>query len=62
MAWTATKTLELRVAVNGGKIIKKAKPLTAWPYYRALRRLLNWVVILKLGSYFGFGGISDYNG
>lgn len=44
LTWTATRTFELKVASNGGKIIKKAKPSTAWPYYRALRRLLNWAV------------------
>ncbi len=42
--WTATRTLELKVAGNGGKRIKKAKPSTAWPYYRAIRRLLNWAI------------------
>jgi len=24
--------------------VRKAKPSTAWPYYRALRRLFNWAV------------------
>jgi site-specific recombinase XerD len=42
--WTATRTLQLRVANNGGKLVKKAKPATAWPYYRALRRLFNWAI------------------
>jgi integrase len=42
--WTATRTLELKVANNGGKVVKKAKPSTAWPYYRALRRLSNWAI------------------
>lgn len=44
LTWTATRTYELKVANNGGKVVKKAKPSTAWPYYRALRRLLNWAV------------------
>jgi len=44
LTWTATITFELRVANNGGKIVKRAKPSTAWPYYRALRRLFNWAV------------------
>jgi len=44
LTWTATRTFELKVCNNGGKTLKKAKPSTAWPYYRALRRLLNWAV------------------
>ena len=35
LTWTATRTFELKVCNNGGKILKKAKPSTAWPYYRA---------------------------
>ncbi len=42
--WTATRTFELKVANNGGRVLRKAKPSTAWPYYRALRRLFNWAV------------------
>jgi len=42
LTWTATRTFELKVCNNGGKIIKKAKSSTAWPYFRALRRLFNW--------------------
>ena len=44
LTWTATRTYELKVANNGGRVIKKAKSSTAWPYYRALRRLFNWAV------------------
>jgi len=44
LTWTATRTFELKVCNNGGKTLKKAKPSTAWPYYRALRRLLNWAI------------------
>jgi len=44
LTWTATRTFELKVANNGGKIGKKAKPSTAWPYYRVLRRFFNWAV------------------
>ena len=44
LTWTATRTFELKVCNNGGKTIKKAKPSTAWPYHRALRRLFNWAV------------------
>ena len=41
---TGTRTYELKVANNGGKVLKRAKNSTAWPYYRALRRLGNWAV------------------
>ena len=44
LTWTGTRIQELKVAKNGGKAVKKAKPSTAWPYYRALRRLFNWAV------------------
>lgn len=44
LTWTATRTHELKVANNGGRVVKKAKPSTAWPYYGALRRLFNWAV------------------
>jgi len=44
LTWTGTRTFELKVANNGGKVVKKAKPSTTWPYYRALRRLFNWAV------------------
>ena len=44
LTWTATRTYKLKVAKNGGGVVKKAKPSTAWPYYRALRRLSNWAV------------------
>jgi site-specific recombinase XerD len=44
LTWTATRAFELKVCNNGGKTFKKAKPSTAWPYFRSLRRLLNWAV------------------
>ena len=44
LAWTASRENELKVANNGGKYIRKAKPSTAWPYFRTLRRFFNWVV------------------
>lgn len=43
LAWTGTRTCEYRIG-NGTKRVRKAKPTTAWPYYRALRRLFNWAV------------------
>lgn len=42
--WTGSRTYEMKVANNGGKVVKKSKSSTAWPYYRALRRLFNWAV------------------
>jgi site-specific recombinase XerD len=44
LTWVATRTSELKVCNHGGKTIMKAKPSTAWPYYRALRRLFNWAI------------------
>lgn len=44
LAWTGTRTVEFEVAHNGGKVVRNAKPSTAWPYYRTLKRLLNWAV------------------
>lgn len=44
LSWVSSRTVELKVCNNGGKTVKKSKPSTAWPYFRALRRLLNWAV------------------
>jgi len=43
LAWVGSRTCEYRIG-NGAKYVRKAKPATAWPYYRALRRLFNWAV------------------
>ena len=43
LAWTASRTYE-HTAGNGTRMIRKGKPTTAWPYFRALRRLFNWAV------------------
>ena len=40
LAWVGTRTCEYRIG-NGTKRVRKAKPTTAWPYYRTLRRLFN---------------------
>jgi integrase len=42
--WTGTITQVIEIANKRGLITKKAKPSTAWPYFRALRRFLNWAV------------------
>jgi len=44
LTWTATRTVESRIPNNGGKIVRKAKPSTAWAYFRTLRPFLNWAV------------------
>ena len=43
LSWAGSRTCEHSVG-NGTKRVRKAKPSTAWPYYRALRRLFNWTV------------------
>jgi site-specific recombinase XerD len=43
LAWTASRTYE-HSAGNGTRISRKGKPASAWPYFRALRRLFNWAV------------------
>lgn len=44
LAWTATRKHELLVADKGGKTIRQANPKTSFPYYRTLRRFLNWAI------------------
>ena len=44
LTWTATRTVESRIPNNGGKIVRKAKPSTAWAYFRTLRPFLNWAI------------------
>jgi integrase len=43
LSWVGTRAGEYSVG-NGTKRVRKPKPATAWPYYRALRRLFNWAV------------------
>ena len=43
LSWVGSRTYERSIG-NGAKRIRKAKPSTAWPYYRVLRRLFNWAV------------------
>jgi site-specific recombinase XerD len=43
LAWIASRTYE-HVAGNGARVLRKGKPSSAWPYFRALRRLFNWAV------------------
>lgn len=41
--WVGSRTCKCN-AGNGTELVRKAKSSTAWPYYRALRRLFNWAV------------------
>lgn len=41
LSWVGSRSFEY-VAGNGSRRSIKAKPSTAWRYYRALRRLFNW--------------------
>lgn len=43
LSWVGSRTWE-RTVGNGTNLSGKAKPSTAWPYYRALRRLFRWAV------------------
>lgn len=43
LSWVGSRTFE-HDAGNGSHLVRKAKSSTAWPYYKALRRLFNWLV------------------
>jgi integrase len=43
LSWVGSRAYEYVVG-NATKRVRKAKPSTAWPYYRALRRLFNWAL------------------
>lgn len=43
LSWVGSRTFE-HDAGNRSHLVRKAKPSTAWPYYRALRRLFNWAI------------------
>jgi site-specific recombinase XerD len=43
LSWIGSRTT-IHIVGNGTKRVRKAKPKTAWPYYRALRRLFNWAI------------------
>lgn len=44
LAWTASRTYE-HYAGNSTRLLRKGTPTSAWPYFRALRRLFNWAVV-----------------
>jgi len=43
LSWVGSRTFEY-TAGNGSRRFTESKPSTAWPYYKALRRLFNWSV------------------
>jgi len=43
LSWTGSRVCEHQVG-NGTRRLRRAKPTTAWHYYRCLRRLFNWAV------------------
>jgi site-specific recombinase XerD len=43
LSWVSSRSYEYNPG-NGSRRFVKSKPSTAWPYYKALRRLLNWSV------------------
>jgi len=43
LSWVGARSCE-HSAGNGTRLVRKAKPSTAFPYFRALRRLFNWAV------------------
>jgi len=47
LSWVGSRTLEHN-AGNGTHLVRQAKASTAWPYYKALRRLFNWLVEERL--------------
>lgn len=47
LAWVGNRTFEHK-AGNGTHLMRKAKPSTVWPYYKALRRLFNWLTEERL--------------
>lgn len=47
LSWVGNRTFE-HDAGNGTRLVRKAKSSTAWPYYKALRRLFNWLLEEKL--------------
>ena len=44
LSWVGSRTCEFEVG-NSTKLVKQAKPSTAFHYFRALRRLFNWAVL-----------------
>jgi site-specific recombinase XerD len=43
LSWVGSRTCEYEIG-NGTKRVRQAKPSTAYPYFRALRRLFNWAI------------------
>jgi site-specific recombinase XerD len=43
LSWVGSRSFEY-TAGNGSRRFTKSKPSTAWPYYKAVRRLFNWAI------------------
>lgn len=43
LIWTGSRNIEY-TAGNGSRRVAKAKSSTAWPYYKAVKRLFNWAM------------------
>jgi site-specific recombinase XerD len=43
LSWVSSRSYEYNPGNGSGRFVK-SKPSTAWPYYKALRRLFNWSV------------------
>jgi integrase len=43
LSWVSSRVYEYNPG-NGSRRFVKSKPSTAWPYYKALRRMFNWSV------------------
>ncbi|MDD5701429.1 MAG: tyrosine-type recombinase/integrase [Dehalococcoidales bacterium] len=43
LSWTGSREI-IQTNCHGGTYVRKARPSTAWFYYRALRRLFNWAL------------------
>ena len=69
LSWVGSRSFEY-MAGNGSHRFTKSKPSTAWPYYKALRRLFNWSIEeglleespvkgIHFKEYFGTIGMED---
>jgi site-specific recombinase XerD len=47
LSWVGSRNIEY-IAGNGSHRFSKSKPSTAWPYYKAIRRLFNWGIEERL--------------
>jgi hypothetical protein len=43
LSWISVKSYHYSAGYNSSRQVK-SKPSTAWPYYKAIRRLRNWAI------------------